>query len=222
MQRRHWIMLLSLAATLVLVFSLEEEDDTALEPMPAKRAAQAGTAQSDSSRSASANATDAATNAAANAKSGDASAAASPATTSSSYLAWGLLEGRAAPAAAEGETADLFRSQHWYVPPPKTAAELAPPPPVIPEPGFAYMGKLEEGPEGTVILLASSSRLYSVSVGERIDTSWRLDKEDELSLGLTYLPLNLPKTLLKKSKVTVPVNPASHLQGDPDDLQGNL
>lgn len=218
MQPRHWIMLCSLAATLVLVFSLEDEDDAMLEPMPAKRAAKA---QSESaSQAQSANAGTASTSLA-NANTQDSGAAATS-SKPTSYLAWSLLEGRAAPAGAHAETSDLFRSQQWYIPPPKTAAELAPAPPVAPEPGFAYMGKLEEGPQGTVILLASANRLYSVSVGERVDPNWRLDHEDEQSLGLTYLPLNLPKTLLKKSKVAAPVNPASHLQGDPDDLQGNL
>lgn len=221
MQPRHWIMLCSLAATLVLVFSLEDEDDAMLEPMPAKRAGHASQAQSETASQAQSATTGAASTSLANANTQDSGAAATS-SKSSSYLAWGLLEGRAAPAGAHAETSDLFRSQQWYIPPPKTAAELAPAPPVAPEPGFAYMGKLEEGPQGTVILLASANRLYSVSVGERVDPNWRLDHEDEQSLGLTYLPLNLPKTLLKKSKVAAPVNPASHLQGDPDDLQGNL
>lgn len=213
MKPRHWIMLLSLLATLALVFSLEDDDselEAAREARPAKRASQRSEPQTSTATQPADSAATALVTAAGN-------------SSATHYLAWHLLQGRATPVSqTAAPEADLFRAQHWYVPPPKTAAELAPPVPVAPEPGFAYMGKLEEGPQGTVILLASANRLYSVSVGERIDPNWRLDHEDEQSLGLTYLPLNLTKTLLKKSKVTVPNNPASHLQGDADDLQGNL
>ncbi|MFL9609304.1 hypothetical protein ACKF11_04405 [Methylobacillus sp. Pita2] len=192
---RHGLLALGLLATLALVFSMEGEEDAGLLPTARPARSQAApSAQSPVSRHIE---------------------------TRQHYLDWGLLQGRSVAAGAEQVRADLFRPQRWYVPPPKTAAELAPPP-TVPQPGFAYIGKLEDGPQGTVILLASASQLYSVSVGGNIDRAWRLDKEDDQNLYLTYLPLNLPKTLLKKSKLAPAANPASHLPGDPDDLQGNL
>lgn len=193
---RPWLLVLGLLLTLALVFSMEDEEDDEL------------LTASHSVRTRSVVATKAVTGAAAEA--------------SQHYLDWGLLQGRHVDAAAQRVHADLFKPQRWYVPPVKTAAELAPPPPVAPQPGFAYIGKLEDGPQGTVILLASASQVYSIAVGDNVDRSWRLDKEDEQNLYLTYLPLNLPKTLLKKSKLAATVNPASHLPVDPDDLQGNL
>ncbi|MFL9709460.1 hypothetical protein [Methylobacillus sp. Pita1] len=194
--KRHGLLALGLLATLALVFSMEGEEDAGLLPTARPARSQAApSAQSPVSRHIE---------------------------TRQHYLDWGLLQGRSVAAGAGQARADLFRPQRWYVPPPKTAAELAPPPPTAPQPGFAYIGKLEDGPQGTVILLASASQLYSVSVGGNVDRAWRLDKEDDQNLYLTYLPLNLPKTLLKKSKLAPAVNPASHLPGDPDDLQGNL
>lgn len=194
--KRHGLLTLGLLATLALVFSMEDEEDAGLLPTARPARSQAApSAQSPVSRHIE---------------------------TRQHYLDWGLLQGRSVAAGAGQARADLFRPQRWYVPPPKTAAELAPPPPTVPQPGFAYIGKLEDGPQGTVILLASASQLYSVSVGGNVDRAWRLDKEDDQNLYLTYLPLNLPKTLLKKSKLAPAANPASHLPGDPDDLQGNL
>lgn len=194
--KRHGLLTLGLLATLALVFSMEGEEDAGLLPTARPARSQAApSAQSPVSQHIE---------------------------TRQHYLDWGLLQGRSVAVGAGQVRADLFRPQRWYVPPPKTAAELAPPPPTAPQPGFAYIGKLEDGPQGTVILLASASQLYSVSVGGNVDRAWRLDKEDDQSLQLTYLPLNLPKTLLKKSKLAPAANPASHLPGDPDDLQGNL
>lgn len=195
--KRSWGLVLGLLATLALVFSMEDEDDSGL--LPPERPGRA--------RSAAAVLPD----------------PAQPASDSGQhYLDWGLLQGRTVAAGADKVQTDLFRSQRWYVPPPKTAAELASQAPVVPQPGFAYIGKLEDGPQGTMIMLAGANRLYMVGAGENVDRQWRLDREDEHNLYLTYLPLDLPKTLSKKSKPAATANPASHLPVNPDDLQGNL
>lgn len=195
---RPWLLVLGLLLTLVLVFSMEDEEEG--EPL----------ATSHPTRTRSVAASKPVTGTPSDSAAGQ------------HYLDWALLQGRHVDAQTQLAQADLFKPQHWYVPPVKTAAELAPPPPVAPQPGFAYIGKLEDGPQGTVILLASASQVYSIAVGDNVDRTWRLDKEDEQNLYLTYLPLNVPKTLLKKSKLAATVNPASHLPADPDDLQGNL
>ncbi|MBL8505765.1 MAG: hypothetical protein JNJ51_05330, partial [Methylobacillus glycogenes] len=83
MQPRHWIMLCSLAATLVLVFSLEDEDDAMLEPMPAKRAGHASQAQSKSAAPAQSANAGAASTSLANANTQDSGAAATSSKSSS-------------------------------------------------------------------------------------------------------------------------------------------
>ncbi|MCB5188733.1 hypothetical protein LG200_12055 [Methylobacillus caricis] len=198
--KRQWGMALALLATIALVFSMEDSDDGDLLAVERKPIAVVDRPAGPDIPHADARQAE---------------------TSHDQYLNWQALQGRK----FQGESiqeADLFKSHSWYVPPVKTAEELAPPAPVAPEPSFAYIGKLEDGPGGTVILLASTTRLYSVAVGESIDRSWRLDKEDDNSLQLTYLPLNLGKTLLKKKNLAVTAGPAGHLPGNPDDLQGNL
>ncbi|MCB5186032.1 hypothetical protein LG201_12530 [Methylobacillus gramineus] len=198
--KRHWGMALALLATIALVFSMEDGDDADVLPVERKSVTVVDRHVKPDRRHAKMHQDQAGQD---------------------QYLNWKALNGRKFQLSSV-QSADLFKSHSWYVPPVKTASELAPPAPVAPEPAFAYMGKLEDGPEGTVILLASTTRLYSIAIGDTIERQWRLDKEDANSLQLTYLPLNLGKTLLKKNKLAVTAGPASHLPGDPDDLQGNL
>jgi len=114
-------------------------------------------------------------------------------------LQWELLQSRTS---ASGQPVmDLFKSHAWYVPPPKAAEPPPPPPrPVAPMAPFSYVGKLEDGPNGTVLMLAAGARLYTVAIGDVLDGQWRLDQESADSLKFTYLPLGLPQTLLKSSR----------------------
>ena len=93
---------------------------------------------------------------------------------------------------------DLFKVHSWFVPPP---VKKIPPssPPVAPPVPFAYMGKLENSPKGTLIFLLANNQLYSVTRGESVTPQWRLDMENENMLRFTYLPLGLPAVLLKSA-----------------------
>lgn len=118
-----------------------------------------------------------------------------------------LLPSLARTVREKGEPAnDLFAAHTWYVAPPPSAKAAAaaaepPPPPVAPAVPYAYMGKLEDTPDGTLYMLTANNKLYTVRLGETLDRTWRLDREDGAALQFTYLPLALPKALAKTAKL---------------------
>ena len=95
---------------------------------------------------------------------------------------------------------DLFMGHVWYIPPPPpkpVVVKIEPPPPAAPPLPFSYIGKLENGPQGTQIFLSANDKVLSAWVGKNVDSVWRLDKEDANALTFTYLPLGLVKVLSK-------------------------
>ena len=101
----------------------------------------------------------------------------------------------------KNKTYDVFKVHSWVVVPPvKKLKPLPPPPPVAPPAPFAYLGKLENSPSGTLIFLMGNNKLFSVLLGEKIDQQWRLDAEDANTLRLTYLPLGLAQIISKFAK----------------------
>lgn len=105
---------------------------------------------------------------------------------------------------------DLFPVHSWTVVAPIAKIKPAPPPPpVAPPTPFTYMGKMEDGPKGTLIFLMANNKVYSVSKGENVDPFWRLDGEDANQLMFTFLPLNLPQTLSKTQPLISPELPSS-------------
>jgi hypothetical protein len=102
---------------------------------------------------------------------------------------------------------DLFAVHSWQVAERRVTEKVRPlpiPEPTAPPAPFAYAGKLEDGPEGTVVFLSGNNKVYSVARGKEIDAFWRLDREDSNNLYLTYLPLNLPQTLSKNQHTLAP------------------
>jgi hypothetical protein len=95
-----------------------------------------------------------------------------------------------------GETADIFAGKSWHVPPPPpSAAEslllastTAPPLP------FTYLGSYEDR-EKPVIFLVSEERVLVVSVGDVIESTYRVDGLVGTALNLTYLPLKIRQSL---------------------------
>lgn len=108
---------------------------------------------------------------------------------------------------------NLFSVHSWAIIPPVRKVKPAPPsPPVAPPAPFTYMGKMEDGPKGTLIFLIANNRVYSVTKGDQIDAFWRLDGEDSNSVQMTFLPLNLPQVLSKNQRLSAPI-PISEPKG---------
>jgi hypothetical protein len=98
---------------------------------------------------------------------------------------------------------DLFKTHSWIVAAPTPKFKPAsPPPPTAPPAPFAYIGKLENGANGTQIFLAENNKIYTVVIGQNINPLWRLDGEDANNIKMTFLPLNLPQILAKNRRMT--------------------
>ena len=100
--------------------------------------------------------------------------------------------------AAETDPAasNAFKAVSWYVPPPPPPPPkpLPPPPPTAPPMPFSFMGRYDDGKK-LIILLVKGDRVYTVSEGEVIDNTYRVDRLTVGQLELTYLPLNIKQTI---------------------------
>ena len=113
------------------------------------------------------------------------------------------------------ESTDLFQSHSWYVPPPPPPPVPPPPPPkpTAPPVPFVYLGKIEDTPSGTQMMLSGNNKVYTVAIGEVIDQVWKLESEDANSLRFIYVPLKLPKVMSKSAKAPAPAAGAEVTQG---------
>jgi len=91
---------------------------------------------------------------------------------------------------------DLFKSTSWYVPPPPppTPPPPAPPKPVAPALPFAYIGQYVEG-NRKLIILSRGDRVMTVSIGEVIDNTYKLEGMTSGQLMFVYLPLSTTQAL---------------------------
>ena len=101
---------------------------------------------------------------------------------------------------AEAGILDAFASKSWYVPPPPPppppAVKPPPPPkPTAPPLPFTYIGRFDNPGDPTLILLVRDDRLFTVSQGDTIDATYRVDRIDAGSVELTYLPLKQKQVL---------------------------
>jgi hypothetical protein len=102
-------------------------------------------------------------------------------------------------AAADTVVGNAFGAISWYVPPPPPPPPpppkpVPPPPPTAPPMPFSYFGRYEE--DGTlIILLVKAERIYTVSEGEVIENTYRVERLTGGLLELTYLPLNIKQTI---------------------------
>jgi hypothetical protein len=94
-------------------------------------------------------------------------------------------------APARTEIVDAFASKTWYVPPPPPPpVKLEPPPkPTAPPLPFTFMGRYEDHEGPPVIMLVRGDRLYTVSEGDSIDGTYRVERVENGQIELTYLPL---------------------------------
>ena len=94
---------------------------------------------------------------------------------------------------------NVFGATSWYVPPPPPppAPPVKPPPPpkpTAPPMPFTFLGLYEEAP-GKVIMLVKGDRVYTVSVGDVIENTYRVDRVEHGMVEMTYLPLNIKQSL---------------------------
>ncbi len=104
-----------------------------------------------------------------------------------------------APAGTDNMASSAFGAMTWQMPlppsPPKPASKpLPPPPPTAPPMPFAFMGRYEEGGV-RIILLVKGDRIYTVSEGDVIDNTYRVERLAGGQLELTYLPLDIKQTI---------------------------
>jgi hypothetical protein len=102
-------------------------------------------------------------------------------------------------AAADPEVGKAFSAISWYVPPPPPPPPpppryVPPPPPTAPPMPFSYFGRYEEG-DTLIILLVKGERIYTVSAGDVIENTYRVEGLAGGRLELTYLPLDIRQTL---------------------------
>ncbi|BBI99695.1 hypothetical protein FGKAn22_13880 [Ferrigenium kumadai] len=97
---------------------------------------------------------------------------------------------------AEGENSGIFSVTSWYVPPPPPPAQPPPPPPkpTAPPLPFSYLGRYQES-QSQIIMLVKGDRVYTVSAGEVIENTYRVEGVVDGRVELTYLPLNIRQTI---------------------------
>lgn len=94
----------------------------------------------------------------------------------------------------------LFAVKSWIPPSPApaqlqpTQAVITPPVPTAPALPFTYMGKMEDNGQMTVYLV-SGEQAYSVSVGDTIDESYKIENIEAGQVVFTYLPMSIKQTL---------------------------
>jgi hypothetical protein len=97
---------------------------------------------------------------------------------------------------------NAFAITSWYVPPPPPPPPPpAPPPlPTAPPLPFTYLGRYEDAPMQLTILL-KGERMYTVTEGEVIEDTYRVERITPAAIELVYLPLNIRQTLSTGEKL---------------------
>lgn len=107
------------------------------------------------------------------------------------------LERLTPPAKAEaGESSNVFAATSWYVapPPPPPPPPTPPPKPTAPPMPFAYLGSYD-GDAKLIIILAKGDRVYTVSPGDVIEGTYKVESIKGPWLEMIYLPLNIKQTI---------------------------
>ena len=101
---------------------------------------------------------------------------------------------------------DLMAPRSWAPPPPppppapkpiaaKPQPPVPPPPPTAPPLPFRYAGRLVGWSEKPHVYLLRGSETLTVSPGETIAPSYRLESVSDTTLTFVYLPLNQTQTI---------------------------
>lgn len=107
------------------------------------------------------------------------------------------LNPQAAKAHAEAEIGNVFGAISWYVPPPPPPPPPpAPPPkPTAPPLPFGYLGLYQDAAL-PVVILVKGDRIYTVSEGDVIEGTYRVEQVAAGQIELTYLPLNIRQSIV--------------------------
>ena len=106
------------------------------------------------------------------------------------------LQPRDGPVDTDQVARHSFSAMSWAPPaPPKPVVKPAPPPaPSAPPMPFTFLGRYEE--RGVrIILLVKGDRMYTVSEGDVIDQTYRVERLGGGKLELVYLPLGIKQTI---------------------------
>jgi hypothetical protein len=101
---------------------------------------------------------------------------------------------------SEHKTVDIFKGKSWYVAPPKPKPAPPPPPPPPPPPTappmpYVYMGSYLGKDGRLLIFLTKGDQVYSVSPGDVLEGTYRVEGISSGQLVLIYLPLNIQQTI---------------------------
>jgi hypothetical protein len=134
-----------------------------------------------------------------------------------------LRKWRLSHAKADQASVDLFSSNQWVDKQAelKLSALQKAQKPLAPNPPFSYIGKMDQSSEDAVhekslLILMMNSQLLTVSVGQVINMDWRIDREDDKAIYLSYLPLNEQKVLLKIPPQIAAADEESPMPREPD------
>jgi hypothetical protein len=100
----------------------------------------------------------------------------------------------------EHKTVDIFKGKSWYVAPPKPKPVPPPPPPPPPPPTappmpYVYMGSYLGKDGRLLIFLTRGDQVYSVSPGDVLEGTYRVEGISSGQLVLIYLPLNIQQSI---------------------------
>jgi hypothetical protein len=94
---------------------------------------------------------------------------------------------------------DIFAIRTWAPPPPPAPvveARPAPPPrPEAPPLPFRFLGKIVAPGAATAFLLARGDRVVSVGVGETLDGTYLVEKQESGQLYFLYKPLKVRQSI---------------------------
>ena len=111
-----------------------------------------------------------------------------------------MLDTLQARSMAQVDKEDMFKSKSWYVPPPpppkpKYVAPPPPPPPTAPPLPYKFTGSFQEPGQKLVVYLSRGDKLYSVSAGDILEGTYKIESINAGQLVILYLPLNISQNL---------------------------
>ncbi len=99
----------------------------------------------------------------------------------------------------KGVDEDMFKGHNWYTPPPPPPRRPATKPvrrkPVAPPLPFKLLGTFEQAGSPTLYFLVKEDRIYDATIGDTLESTYRVDRVSNGQLMFTYLPLKTSQGL---------------------------